>query len=76
MTWYRYPPGHGDVYRALQNSGLLDQLIAEGREYVFMSNIDNLGATVNWEILQFMIKDNIDYCMEVSFSHFHSDPLD
>jgi len=61
-----YPPGHGDVYRALQNSGILDKLIAEGREYVFVSNIDNLGATVNWEILQYIIKENIDYCMEVT----------
>eukprot|EP01117_Protostelium_nocturnum_P020387 TRINITY_DN9142_c0_g1_i1.p1 TRINITY_DN9142_c0_g1~~TRINITY_DN9142_c0_g1_i1.p1 ORF type:complete len:503 (-),score=164.06 TRINITY_DN9142_c0_g1_i1:239-1747(-) len=61
-----YPPGHGDVYRALQNSGLLDQLLAEGREYVFISNIDNLGATVDWEILQYMDQEKIDFVMEVT----------
>jgi len=61
-----YPPGHGDVYRALQNSGILDQLIAEGREYVFVSNIDNLGATVDWDILKFMVDENIEYVMEVT----------
>lgn len=26
----RYPPGHGDMFDALANSGLLDQLIGEG----------------------------------------------
>ena len=40
-----YPPGHGDVYNALAKSGLLDQLISQGKEYLFVSNSDNLGAT-------------------------------
>jgi UTP--glucose-1-phosphate uridylyltransferase len=39
-----YPPGHGDVYNALFHSGVLDQLLAEGKEYLFVSNSDNLGA--------------------------------
>ena len=39
-----YPPGHGDLYNALHHSGVLDQLIAEGKEYLFVSNSDNLGA--------------------------------
>lgn len=39
-----YPPGHGDVYNALYHSGVLDQLIASGKEYLFVSNSDNLGA--------------------------------
>lgn len=39
-----YPPGHGDVYNALYHSGVLDQLLAEGKEYLFVSNSDNLGA--------------------------------
>jgi UTP--glucose-1-phosphate uridylyltransferase len=42
-----YPPGHGDVYQSFYNSGLLDQFIKEGKEYMFLSNIDNLGATVD-----------------------------
>jgi UTP--glucose-1-phosphate uridylyltransferase len=41
-SWY--PPGHGDLYNALLHSGVLDQLIAEGKEYLFVSNSDNLGA--------------------------------
>lgn len=39
-----YPPGHGDVYNSLVHSGVLDQLLAEGKEYLFISNSDNLGA--------------------------------
>merc|ERR1719225_2086444 len=35
-----YPPGHGDFYQSFSNSGLLDELIAEGKTYCFMSNID------------------------------------
>ena len=39
-----YPPGHGDLYNALYQSGVLDQLLSEGKEYLFVSNSDNLGA--------------------------------
>ena len=45
IRWY--PPGHGDIYTSLKRSGLLDQFMAEGKEYMFVSNIDNLGATVD-----------------------------
>ena len=43
----RYPPGHGDVYRALANSGLLEKLMKEGKEYIFISNIDNRNRNNN-----------------------------
>ena len=43
-----YPPGHGDVFNALYQSGVLDQLILEGKEYIFISNSDNLGAVCVW----------------------------
>jgi UTP--glucose-1-phosphate uridylyltransferase len=39
-----YPPGHGDLYDALVRSGILDHLLNEGKEYLFVSNSDNLGA--------------------------------
>jgi UTP--glucose-1-phosphate uridylyltransferase len=38
------PPGHGDLYTALRGTGLLDRLIEQGYERVFVSNSDNLGA--------------------------------
>ena len=40
------PPGHGDIYPALETSGLLAQLLAMGFEYAFVSNSDNLGAVL------------------------------
>jgi UTP--glucose-1-phosphate uridylyltransferase len=61
-----FPPGHGDVYRAFANSGLLDKLIEEGKEYVFISNIDNLGATVDFRILNWMDQNKSDFIMEVT----------
>ncbi len=50
-----YPPGHGDFYESFNNSGLLSQLVGEGREYCFISNIDNLGATVDLNILNLLL---------------------
>ncbi len=52
-SWY--PPGHGDFYEAFYNSGLLKQFIDEGKEYIFLSNSDNLGATVDLNILNYLI---------------------
>jgi len=61
-----YPPGHGDVFQSLYDSGLLDQLINEGKEYLFLSNIDNLAATVNFDILNHMVETGSEYIMEVT----------
>ena len=41
------PPGHGDLYTALYGSGKLDSLLADGIKYMFVSNSDNLGATLD-----------------------------
>ncbi|KAH8483056.1 hypothetical protein H0E87_027705 [Populus deltoides] len=46
-----YPPGHGDVFPSLKNSGKLDALLSQGKEYVFVANSDNLGAVVDLSIL-------------------------
>jgi UTP--glucose-1-phosphate uridylyltransferase len=51
-----YPPGHGDIYESFYNSGLLKQFVDQGKEYVFISNIDNLGATVDMNILSFLLQ--------------------
>jgi len=64
------PPGHGDIYASLYNSGLLDQLLAEGKELIFVSNIDNLGATVDLDILSYILNpvDGVtkEFVMEVT----------
>ncbi len=66
------PPGHGDIYPALISSGLLDQLLDAGYEYAFVSNIDNLGATVDEEILGFFAQEKLPFLMEVT----HRTPAD
>ncbi|HET7327912.1 MAG TPA: UTP--glucose-1-phosphate uridylyltransferase [Nocardioidaceae bacterium] len=38
------PPGHGDLYTALEASGTLRRLLDAGYRYAFVSNADNLGA--------------------------------
>lgn len=50
-----YPPGHGDFYESFHKSGLLKEFLAAGRKYVFLSNIDNLGATVDLSILNSLL---------------------
>jgi UTP--glucose-1-phosphate uridylyltransferase len=50
-----YPPGHGDFYLSFHNSDLLKKFIQEGRQYCFISNVDNLGATVDLNILNMLL---------------------
>lgn len=59
------PPGHGDLYTALSANGLLDKLIDSGYRYAFVSNSDNLGATVDTAIPSYMEQNNIQFLMEV-----------
>lgn len=42
-----YATGHGDLPEALQASGHLAKFVANGGKYVWMANLDNLGATVD-----------------------------
>lgn len=61
-----YPPGHGDVFESLYNSGILEKLLERGIEIVFLSNADNLGATVDLRILQHMFDSKAEYIMELT----------
>ena len=59
------PPGHGDLYSALQASGALDDLREHGYEYAFVSNSDNLGAVLDERILGWFAAQEIPFLMEV-----------
>lgn len=61
-----YPPGHGDLFYSIKQSGILDELLDEGKEFLFISNIDNLAATVDPKILGFMATEKMDFVMEVT----------
>ncbi len=58
------PPGHGDVYTALVTSGMLDELLANGYAYLFISNADNLGAVLEPQILAWMATEEIPFVSE------------
>lgn len=60
------PPGHGDLYIALVTSGMLARLLARGIEYAFVSNADNLGATLDLGILGYLASERIPFLMEVA----------
>jgi UTP--glucose-1-phosphate uridylyltransferase len=40
-------PGHGDTLASLHRSGVLERLTGRGVEHVLISNVDNLGATLD-----------------------------
>lgn len=60
------PPGHGDLYTVLQASGLLAELIERGYRYAFVSNADNLGATLDLDILGHVASEQVPFLMEVT----------
>ena len=60
------PPGHGDLYPSLVASGMLDALIEEGATYAFVSNADNLGATLDLSLLAWFADSGAPFCMEVA----------
>lgn len=60
------PPGHADIYPSIYETGLLDELISKGYEYLFISNIDNLGASLNYNIFEKYLKLNSNFVMEVA----------
>uniref|UniRef100_A0A7S2D9Z4 UTP--glucose-1-phosphate uridylyltransferase n=1 Tax=Haptolina brevifila TaxID=156173 RepID=A0A7S2D9Z4_9EUKA len=62
MEWC--PPGHGDLYPALLGSGTLDKLLANGFKYMFVSNSDNLGATMDLKLLTWFAESKTPFAME------------
>jgi UTP--glucose-1-phosphate uridylyltransferase len=60
------PPGHGDLYPSLLGSGWLQRLADAGVEYLFVSNSDNLGATVDPALLGYFAASGLSFLMEVA----------
>ncbi|MBV8482483.1 MAG: UTP--glucose-1-phosphate uridylyltransferase [Verrucomicrobia bacterium] len=60
------PPGHADLYVSLYGSGLLKQLLEAGKKYLFVSNADNLGATLDPNLLRFFAESGAPFLMEVT----------
>ena len=66
------PPGHGDIYAALSTTGMLDTMLAAGYRYAFVSNADNLGASLDSGILGYFADTQLPFMMEVA----HRTPAD
>jgi len=60
------PPGHGDLYAALDGSGWLERLLEDGVVYAFVSNSDNLGATMDQDLLRYFADSGAPFLMEVT----------
>jgi UTP--glucose-1-phosphate uridylyltransferase len=60
------PPGHGDIYAAVYTSGMLKRLINQGITYAFISNSDNLGATMDTALLGYFSQNQLPFMMEVA----------
>lgn len=60
------PPGHGDVYATIYESGLLDALQNAGMEYLFISNSDNLGARPSSTLAGAFAQSGSSFMVEVS----------
>lgn len=60
------PPGHGDLYPAMLGSGTLDTLLEKGYQYMFVSNSDNLGATMDLKLLSHFAASGAPFMMEVA----------
>jgi UTP--glucose-1-phosphate uridylyltransferase len=61
------PPGHGDIYPALEVSGTLDALLGAGLRYAFVSNSDNLGALADARIAVWMAAEQVPFVMEAVY---------
>ena len=61
-----YPPGHGDFYNCFFNQGLLSSYLEQGKKFVFISNADNLGATIDTRIIKYMEQHEIPFLCEVA----------
>ena len=60
------PPGHGDLYSTMWESGLLDMLWNKGMRYLFISNSDNLGARPSRTLAQYFENTGAPFMAEVA----------
>ncbi|KFI58722.1 UTP--glucose-1-phosphate uridylyltransferase [Bifidobacterium gallicum] len=60
------PPGHGDLFSTIYESGLLDSLEEHGFKYLFISNSDNLGARPSQTLAQHFENTGAPIMIEVA----------
>ena len=60
-----HAPGHGDLPDALKRSGLLPRFVERGGTTLMMTNIDNLGGTLDPVIIGFHLSHGLPVTSEV-----------
>jgi UTP--glucose-1-phosphate uridylyltransferase len=60
-----YGPGHGDLVDSIRRAGVLREFRAQGGRYVWIANLDNLGATIDPAILGAFIESRARVMVEV-----------
>jgi UTP--glucose-1-phosphate uridylyltransferase len=64
-----HSPGHGDLPEALQRSGLLQGFVARGGRVVMVTNLDNLGASLDPAIIGWHLAHGAPLTAEVVEKH-------
>ncbi len=59
-------PGHGDFAPAMRDSGCLRHFTSQGGKYLFVCNVDNVGARVDASILGHHIHSEAELTVEVA----------
>ncbi|MFZ4735925.1 MAG: UTP--glucose-1-phosphate uridylyltransferase [Bradymonadia bacterium] len=60
-----YGPGHGDLVECIVRAGLLEQFIEGGGQTLLMSNVDNVPATLDLELLGRHLRADTDLSVEL-----------
>jgi UTP--glucose-1-phosphate uridylyltransferase len=60
------PPGHGDIYPTLLDSGVLDALLASGFRYANVSNSDNLGDSPSPVLAGWFARSGAPFAAEIT----------
>lgn len=60
-----YAPGHGDLTFAMRRAGLLADFVQRGGRFLAMSNVDNLGATLEPAVIGAHIESGKQITAEV-----------
>lgn len=61
-----YGPGHGDFAAALRASGCLQRFLDAGGKYIFVRNVDNLGALADPAVLGHHIRSGKETTCELA----------
>ncbi|XP_019159365.1 PREDICTED: UTP--glucose-1-phosphate uridylyltransferase [Ipomoea nil] len=71
-----YPSNLNEVFISLKKSWKLDVLLSQGKEYILLVQPDNLADLVDPKILSHLIRNNIQYCVEVLPTTFGAENSD